>query len=426
MTKAKQDSNHEFISLLACVAAIGKTIPPVLIYKGASGSLQGTWVEDITSQSSTYFALTENGWSSIAIGLVWLQKVFERHTKPASSRTKSLLLVDGHSIHVNMAFINWADNHGIVIMILPPHSTHRLQPLDVGLFGPLSSFYSDELNNLLAKGGGLVSMSKRLFHGLFEKAWKKAFTEVNTQHAFEKPGVWHIDGTDMIARVTRPSLKLQEEPNTLKTLRSSKTIRHFRAAFEKSPSKPRINKLFKAIESQSSEISILEHENSGLREAIILEKKKRKKGARLNLCGEATSGGEIYSPAKVARPVAYHDEKDILIRKEKQEKEARKIQRAITATENKLKKAEKVAAREAKQAEEQLAKEMQVANQAYEKSSPKQAFLQHRPLTCLECVFCTTTPTLWLYSDDAAPSFVAFPSFSLFFFAASPEISMRR
>jgi len=128
----------------------------------------------------------------------------------------------------------------------------------------------------------------------------------------------------------------------------------------------------------------------------------------------------------VARAVAYHDEKDILIREEEQEKEARKIQRAITATENKLKKAEKVAAREAKQAEAQLAKEMQVANQASEKSSLKQAFLQHRPLTCLEWVFCITTPTLWLYSDDAAPSFVAFPSFSLFFLAASPEISMRR
>ena len=86
----------------------------------------------------------------------------------------------------------------------------------------------------------------------------------------------------------------------------------------------------------------------------------------------------------MARAVAYHDEKDILIRKEEQEKEARKIQRAITATENKLKKAEKIAAREAKQAEAQLAKEMQVANQASEKSYPKQAFLRHRPLTCLE------------------------------------------
>ena len=224
-----------------------------------------------------------------------------------------LLLVDGHSIHVNMVFIKWTDNLDIVIMILPPHSTHRLQLLDIGFTGPLSSFYSVELNKLLAKGGGLVSMSKRLFHGSFAKAWKKAFTEVNSQRHFERPGVWPIDGTDMMARVTRSSLKLREEPNALKTPRFSKTIRHFRRAFEKSPSKPRIDKLFEAIESQSSEISILKCENSGLREAIILKKKKRNNGVRLNLCGEANQGVEIYSPAKVARAIAYHDEMDILI-----------------------------------------------------------------------------------------------------------------
>ena len=70
--KAKQDSNREFIRLLAYVAAAGKIVPPVLIYKVGSASLQKPWVEDITSQSSTYFASTENGWRSIIVGLVWL------------------------------------------------------------------------------------------------------------------------------------------------------------------------------------------------------------------------------------------------------------------------------------------------------------------------------------------------------------------
>ena len=195
--------------------------------------------------------------------------------------------MDGHSSHVNMEFINWADQHGIIIMILPPHSTHRLQPLDVGLFGPLSAFYSTELDNLLAKSGGLVTMSKRLFHGMFEKAWTKAFTEVNIQHAFEKPGVWPVNGTAMITRVSKPTLQV-ESSSPLKTPRSTKTIRHFRAAFNKSLSKPRINKLFKAIESQSSKIAILKHENLGLRETILLKKKKRKKGVRLNLCSDIT------------------------------------------------------------------------------------------------------------------------------------------
>jgi carbonic anhydrase len=43
----------------------------------------------------------------------------------------------------------------------------------------------------------------------------------------------------------------------------------------------------------TTKISILEHENCGLCEAIILEKKKRKKGKRLNLYREISKGVEV-------------------------------------------------------------------------------------------------------------------------------------
>ena len=36
-----------------------------------------------------------------------------------------------------MAFLDLAREKNIIPLILPPHSTHRLQPLDVGLFGPI-------------------------------------------------------------------------------------------------------------------------------------------------------------------------------------------------------------------------------------------------------------------------------------------------
>ena len=69
VTKNKQDGSREFISLLACVSAIRKAIPPLLIYKGAFGDLQSSWVEDVTENSKTYFAATKNRWSSNKIGL---------------------------------------------------------------------------------------------------------------------------------------------------------------------------------------------------------------------------------------------------------------------------------------------------------------------------------------------------------------------
>jgi hypothetical protein len=124
VTKSKQDGSREFISVLACISAIGKWIPPLLIYKGDSGDLRSSWVDEVTTESQAHFTVSSNGWSNNNIGLAWLQQVFERYTKPARATQKRLLIVDGHSSHVNMAFVDWADQHGIILLILPPYTTH--------------------------------------------------------------------------------------------------------------------------------------------------------------------------------------------------------------------------------------------------------------------------------------------------------------
>ena len=45
-------------------------------------------------------------------------------------------------------------------------------------------------------------------------------------------------------------------------------------------------------------------------EALDLEKDKRKKGRRLNLAGEESSGVEIYTPGKVVKAREYMEAKD--------------------------------------------------------------------------------------------------------------------
>jgi hypothetical protein len=97
--------------------------------------------------------------------------------------------MDGHSSHVNLEFINYCDQNRILVLILPPHSMHRLQPLDVGLFQPLSTAYSAQLDNLTAKSGGLVSMKKRMFWSIFKPAWEASFTAKNIINGFAKCGI---------------------------------------------------------------------------------------------------------------------------------------------------------------------------------------------------------------------------------------------
>jgi hypothetical protein len=98
--------------------------------------------------SGTTIATSEKGWTSKDIALVWLKHHFEPQTRdPIDSKAPRLLIVDGHESHCSIEFIEFCDEHFISLLILPPHTTHLLQPLDVGIFGPLSKAYSRILDD---------------------------------------------------------------------------------------------------------------------------------------------------------------------------------------------------------------------------------------------------------------------------------------
>ena len=81
--------------------------------------------------------------------------------KPRQRRR--LLIVNEHFSHVNMKFIIKCDELNILLLILPPHTTHRLQSLDVFLFSSLTIYYTNELNEMMFNSLDIVSMSKRIF-----------------------------------------------------------------------------------------------------------------------------------------------------------------------------------------------------------------------------------------------------------------------
>lgn len=49
--------------------------------------------------------------------------------------------------------IDLAIQHGIHLFCLPPHTTHRLQPLDVGVFGPLQIAWFERCDAILENTG---------------------------------------------------------------------------------------------------------------------------------------------------------------------------------------------------------------------------------------------------------------------------------
>ena len=167
VTEALQDGSREWITLLACICADRTKIAPAIIYQG-KGGLQSGLVEDIEVQKHEIFlANSLSGWTNNDLRLAWLEQVFQRSTKRKARLSYRLLILDGRGSHLTMDFIEHCDQHKILLIVFPPHSTHRLQPLDVVMFKPLSSAYSSELTNHLHRSQGLIPVTKGDFFPLF-------------------------------------------------------------------------------------------------------------------------------------------------------------------------------------------------------------------------------------------------------------------
>ncbi|KAK0505510.1 DDE superfamily endonuclease-domain-containing protein [Armillaria luteobubalina] len=85
-----------------------------------------------------HISISPNGWTDQELGLEWLQCDFDPATQDKGAGQYCLLILDGHNSHCTFKFCQYALNQKIIIICLPSHTTHALQPCDVGAFGPLA------------------------------------------------------------------------------------------------------------------------------------------------------------------------------------------------------------------------------------------------------------------------------------------------
>ena len=101
--------------------------------------------------------------------------------------------MDGHGSHVMLPFLEQAHKHRILVAVYPPHTTHRLQPLDVGCFAPLATYYSQNLERFTVNSEGFTKLQKSDFFHLFFPAWQKVFMEKNVASSWREVGLFPFD-----------------------------------------------------------------------------------------------------------------------------------------------------------------------------------------------------------------------------------------
>ncbi|CAH2089142.1 unnamed protein product [Euphydryas editha] len=180
ITSAERGNN---VTIIACVNALGNSVPPCMIFPRVHFKSHMT----NGAPPETLGMATPSGWSNSDKFEDFLQH-FIKHVRPTNDN-KVLLIMDNHESHISIKSIELAKKNGIVMFTFPPHTSHKLQPLDRTVFGPLKKYYNKACNDWLLQHPGTPLTIYNVAE-CFGTAFPLAFTPSNIQNGFKISGIW--------------------------------------------------------------------------------------------------------------------------------------------------------------------------------------------------------------------------------------------
>lgn len=180
--KRIQPGNREWVTVIQGVGALGRWIPPFVVFAGKV--LINVWFENLPAD--WVLEVSPNGWTNNQLALAWLEH-FDTHTKRHTVGGYRLLIIDGHESHCSIEFQDLCKEKNIVLLCMPAHSSHLLQPLDVACFSPLKRAYGDMISGLARNRTHYIS--KETFLPAFKAAFERTFTKENIQAGFRGAGL---------------------------------------------------------------------------------------------------------------------------------------------------------------------------------------------------------------------------------------------
>ncbi|CEI70977.1 hypothetical protein FVEN_g9660 [Fusarium venenatum] len=194
--KSVQPGDREWATVIQAINAEGQAIDPFIVVAGEF-HLQN-WYEESNIPATWVIATTKNGWTDNETGLDWL-KHFNRATTDRSVGAYRLLILDGHESHRSADFQIYCEENNIITLCMPPHSSHLLQPLDVGCFGPLKKAYGREIEQLIKRN--VTHIEKTDFFLAFYVAFQATITEKNIKGGFRGAGLAPFDPENVISKL---------------------------------------------------------------------------------------------------------------------------------------------------------------------------------------------------------------------------------
>ncbi|MES9884149.1 MAG: hypothetical protein ABW185_25160 [Sedimenticola sp.] len=197
------------VTVIGAGNALGTPIPAFFIFPGKR--MRTELLEGATPGVAG--TVSDNGWSNGAIFKDYLQNHFLKFVQGRDTTQPLLVLYDGHRSHVSIDLIEWANNENIILFVLSPHTSHVLQPLDVGCFGPFQRIYND-MRHKLMRANKSSSVPKHALCELACKAYMLSITQANLRASFRKSGIYPFNPAEVDSDTFLPATVFQSRENT--------------------------------------------------------------------------------------------------------------------------------------------------------------------------------------------------------------------
>lgn len=212
------------ITAIECVSADGRYLNPLIVWPAATH--RSTWTTHPTPR--WHYGHSDSGYTDTAISLHWIRHVFDPQTKERANGKPRVLINDGFGTHESLELMKFCFENSIILCRLPSHTSHKLQPCDVGVFSSLKIAYREEVERLYRGGANMIG--KQHFTLLYDRARRKAINSRNIISGWSKTGLRPFNPERVLKEIQKPeevrvvdskanvTLNYLEPPETPKTL----------------------------------------------------------------------------------------------------------------------------------------------------------------------------------------------------------------
>lgn len=203
--KIVSSERGQLITGVCCMSAGGKFVPPALIFprkKRKAELIDG-------APPGTLLLTSDSGFITSDLFVEWLQHFKQQEN--VSKENPALIILDNHSTHISITAIEKCREFGIHLLSLPPHSSHKLQPLDRGFFGPLKTAYSQECDKWHVSHPGRA-ITQYQIGKLFGSAYNRIASIEKAVKSFESCGIWPYNADIFTEEDFAPAIVTERPP----------------------------------------------------------------------------------------------------------------------------------------------------------------------------------------------------------------------